>query len=77
MEARSGEVGEAGSCSPPGFRNVGQCRKGRRAVCPSAFFAWTCASVGSRYFAASADAMLLSLHALSATLSFCGISFAA
>lgn len=46
-------------------------------MCPSAFFAWTCASVGSRYFAASADAMLLSLHALSATLSFCGISFAA
>ena len=34
-------------------------------------------SVGSRYFAASADAMLLSLHALSATLNFCGISFAA
>lgn len=31
----------------------------------------------ARYFAASALATRLSLHALSATLSFCGISFAA
>lgn len=44
---------------------------------PVGLFVRMCAGAGARYFAASAGGMLLSLHALSATLSFCGISFAA